>query len=278
MNLPSSDDQFEQICGYQIRFKTVIPNHAKAHIVFVHGLGEHGNRYDAIARRFNAEGFATTQFDLPGHGQSSGVRGDVTRFYQFYTIITHFKNKLEHLPNILFAHSMGGNIAFYYLLQKSTNPTLCASIGSPWIQLAFKPSNIKIVLARIAMKFVPKMIQNTGLETSGISRVSEEVRRYSQDRLIHSYISPRLFSLIQARGLKLKKRIENLHTPVFLYHGEKDVITSFKASKEISKLNKNIQFTSFKNAYHEVHNEPEKEELFSAILNFYNQQLHTYES
>tara|TARA_R110001592_G_scaffold237306_8_gene496269 strand:+ start:21415 stop:22251 length:837 start_codon:yes stop_codon:yes gene_type:complete len=273
MNLPSSDDQFEQICGYQIRFKTVIPNRAKAHIVFVHGLGEHGNRYDSIARQFNAEGFATTQFDLPGHGQSSGVRGDITRYYQFYTIINHFKNKLEHLPNILFAHSMGGNIAFNYLLQKSTNPTICASIGSPWLQLAFKPSNIKIVLARVAMKFAPKMIQNTGLETSGISRTTEEVRRYSQDRLIHSFISPRLFTLIQTKGLRLKKRIQELTTPVFLYHGEKDVITSFKASKELSSLSNKIEFTSYKEAYHEVHNEPEKDILFASILNFYNQQL-----
>jgi alpha-beta hydrolase superfamily lysophospholipase len=273
MNLPSSDDQFEQICGYQIRFKTVIPNRARAHIIFVHGLGEHGNRYDGMARKFNMEGFATTQFDLPGHGQSSGVRGDISRYYQFYTLIDHFKNKLTHLPSILFAHSMGGNIAFNYLLQKSEAPCICASIGSPWIQLTFKPSNVKILFARLAMKFAPKMIQKTNLETSGISRVAEEVRRYSQDRLIHSYISPRLFTLIQTKGLRLKKRVKNLNTPIFLYHGKLDIITSFKASKELSELSTSISFTAYQEAYHEIHNEPEKDSLFASILAFYNQQL-----
>lgn len=278
MNLQSSDDQFEQLCGYQIRYKTVIPNQAKAHIVFVHGLGEHGNRYDHFARKFNAEGFATTQFDLPGHGQSSGVRGDIDRYYQFYAILDHFKNSLIHLPNIIYAHSMGGNIAFNYLLQNSTQPSVCASIGSPWIQLAFKPSNLKIILARLAMKISPKLLQDTKLETSGISRVKEEVRRYSQDRLIHSYISPRLFTLIQTKGLRLKKRIGNLDTKVFLYHGQKDVITSFKASKEIALLSSNIEFKAYPEAYHEVHNEPEKDELFDSILKFYNQQLSLHES
>lgn len=273
MNLPSSDDQFEQICGYQIRFKTVIPSGAKAHIVFVHGLGEHGNRYDELARKFNGEGFATTQFDLPGHGQSSGVRGDISRFYQFYTIIDCLKNKLPHLPCLLFAHSMGGNIAFNYLLQNSAKPCIASSIGSPWLQLAFRPSNIKIVLARIAMRLSPKMIQNTGLETSGISRIPEEVRRYSQDRLIHSFVSPRLFTLIQTRGLRLKKRIADLTTPVLLYHGKRDVITSFKASEELSRLSKNIEFKSYPKAYHEVHNEPEKDDLYASVLHFYNQQL-----
>lgn len=273
MKLPSSDNQRDQICGYQIYNQCHIPEQAKGHIVMIHGLGEHSGRYDAVSDFFIQNGFAVSRFDLPGHGKSSGVRGDVTRYEHFYTIINHFIDKLTHLPSIIFSHSMGGNIAFNYLLQLHDRKIACASIGSPWIKLAFQPSVLKVLLSKLVRNIAPKLLQKTNLETSFISRIPEEVIRYNNDKLIHNYISPRLFTLVQTRGLRLKRKLSELETPVFLYHGKSDKVTSFSASQELSECNENIKFRAFDKAYHEVHNEPEGRELLNELLNFYTSHI-----
>ena len=55
--------------------------------------------------------------------------------------------------------------------------------------------------------------------------------------------------------------------PTLICHGKKDKLTSFYASKEFSENSgSNIKFIEFENAYHEIHNEPEKDQL---ILNIH---------
>lgn len=273
MKLPSSDSQRDQICSYQIFNQCQIPEQAKAHVIMIHGLGEHCGRYDSVADYFYENGFAVTRFDLPGHGKSSGIRGDVSRYEHFYTIIDHYVNALAHLPAIIFSHSMGGNIAFNYLLKQHDKKIVCASIGSPWIKLAFQPSVLKVIFSKIVRNIAPKLLQKTNLETSFISRIPEEVVRYNNDKLIHNYISPRLFTLVQAKGLRLKRKISDLTVPVFLYHGKADKVTSFASSSELAKLNDTIEFCAFEKAYHEVHNEPEREQLLKQIIEFYTSHI-----
>ena len=49
----------------------------KAVVLLVHGLGEHCQRYDAIASALNQAGYIVSSMDLPNHGRSDGVKGDV---------------------------------------------------------------------------------------------------------------------------------------------------------------------------------------------------------
>ena len=46
-------------------------------VVLVHGLGEHAGRYEALASRLNAWGYAVRGYDQYGHGESSGARGNL---------------------------------------------------------------------------------------------------------------------------------------------------------------------------------------------------------
>ena len=48
---------------------------ARGQVLIVHGLGEHGGRYEALAGALNAAGFAVAAHDQRGHGQSPGARG-----------------------------------------------------------------------------------------------------------------------------------------------------------------------------------------------------------
>ncbi len=46
-------------------------------IVLVHGLGEHSGRYRHWAEKFCGANIAFAAFDLRGHGQSEGRRGNI---------------------------------------------------------------------------------------------------------------------------------------------------------------------------------------------------------
>lgn len=46
---------------------------AVAAVLLVHGYGEHSGRYEPVAQRLTAAGYAATTFDLRGHGRSTGV-------------------------------------------------------------------------------------------------------------------------------------------------------------------------------------------------------------
>ena len=48
---------------------------ARGVVVLVHGLGEHIQRYQYVAEKFNAEGLVLLGFDQQGHGKSGGKRG-----------------------------------------------------------------------------------------------------------------------------------------------------------------------------------------------------------
>ena len=50
---------------------------ARASALIVHGLGEHVERYDHVARRLAARGIAVRGYDHAGHGRSEGPRGGI---------------------------------------------------------------------------------------------------------------------------------------------------------------------------------------------------------
>jgi len=58
---------------------------------------------------------------------------------------------------------------------------------------------------------------------------------------------------------------------MLVFHGEKDRLTSYDSSEElVENSGSNVKFIGFKDAYHEIHNEPEKEELLRNIFDWIN--------
>ena len=49
-------------------------------IALSHGYGDHGGRHTWFGEDMAARGYAVYAYDLRGHGQSSGTRGQIKRF------------------------------------------------------------------------------------------------------------------------------------------------------------------------------------------------------
>ncbi len=88
------------------------PEHAKAGVVFLHGVGEHSGLYHRFAHLLNAQGFRVWAIDQIGHGHTAGTLPDA---YPIRPLVENARRLLalaasenEAIPLILGGHSMGG--------------------------------------------------------------------------------------------------------------------------------------------------------------------------
>ena len=247
-------------------------NDPKAVVCMVHGHGEHVERYEHVAAAFNKAGYALIGFDHRGHGRSEGKRGHTPSYDALLDDITAFITEVNayypDLPHFVYGHSMGGNLVLNYLLRR--NPTCKGAIATgPWIKLAFEPPAIQVSLGKTMDKLFPAFILNSGLETDAISRDADVVQRYIDDPLVHDKISARLFVGMYESGLWSLDQAKNFSHPLLLMHGSADRITSAEASREFAeKAGENVTLKIWDGFYHEIHNEPEKEEVFKTIIDW----------
>jgi alpha-beta hydrolase superfamily lysophospholipase len=243
----------------------------KAVIVLVHGLGEHIQRYNQWSDRFKAEGFAFVGVDLPGHGRSGGRRGYI-KSYQLLSemidiLLKTVQNTFPGLPVYLYGHSMGGGIVLDYLIRK--NPKIQGAIvTSPWIRLSFQPARIKLLMASVLKHILPGLVQSSGLVVSDLSHNGTISDAYEKDPLVHGRISVSLFVSTMNAGEHSLKHASELKVPTLLLHGSDDRICSPQASREFASKSPMVDLKIWDGGYHELHNEPFKDEVFRFIMSW----------
>ncbi len=264
-------ENFFEYKDYKIHYQYFTGNKNNAIIILVHGLGEHLGRYESWAHKFIQYNYAVCTLDLPGHGLSSGKRGHIKKYSDFYGILDTYIQKVKldfpNAPIILYGHSMGGNIVVNYILEEKPN-VKAVILSSPWLQLAVKPPVLKFWLAEFMYKFFPSYSDSTNLNPNFISRIPEEVKRYKEDKLVHGYITPGLFVPLFFKGLKAMKAGKKIYLPTLIFHGTADMLTSAEASHYFAEENEFNTFKSFENGYHELHYDICREELFENIIDW----------
>lgn len=253
---------------------SVIPQKPTGVISLVHGIGEYSERYLHVAQFFNTHNFGFISFDLRGHGKSDGKRGLIRGYHDLMKDIELLILKTQEIcpdiPNILYGHSMGGSMVLNYVLE---NPVLPHGlvVTSPWLKLGFDPPKMLLWFGNTMKNFFPGMVLKSPLETAAISRDPEVVKKYENDPLIHNRVSLELaFSSIE-KGKSILQNGQNIRIPVLLMQGTEDRITSMEATKELAASNPSLfTFKEWEGFYHEVHNEPEKEEVLRYMLDWIN--------
>jgi alpha-beta hydrolase superfamily lysophospholipase len=241
-------------------------------IALVHGMGEHIGRYRKVAEFFTQKGIAIMAFDQRGHGKSDGSRGHISHFNQLIEgvegLIERVKLQFQNIPIFLYGHSMGGNVAINYALKRPSG-IKGLIITSPWLKLAFEPPALKLRLAKIMFNLYPSFTQSSQLNVNHLSRSGEVVKAYQKDKLVHDKISAAGFINIYNAGQYALQYAKDLKLPTLLMHGTGDKITSHIASEKFAEHSKIVTtLRLWPNAYHELHNEPEKEEVLTEIFNW----------
>jgi acylglycerol lipase len=251
-------------------------DNVRAVILMVHGLGEHIQRYTYWADLFKKEGLGFAGVDLPGHGRSEGKRGNIKSYAileeMIDILLTSCRKTFPGLPVFIYGHSLGGGIVLDYLIRK--NPKVKGAIvTSPWLRLSFEPSESKLIMASIMKTFLPGLTQPSGLNVSHISHDPTVVEKYRKDPLVHGKISVSLFSGAMDAAKYSLAHASELKVPTLILHGSDDLICSPEGSREFAVKTAMAELKIWDGGYHELHNEPFKEEVFAYIMNWINNKI-----
>ncbi len=249
---------------------------ARAVLVLVHGLGEHIQRYQHVADKLNARGIALLGFDQQGHGRSGGKRGvinsteglmeDITR------AVTLTKEMYPGLPIFLYGHSMGAVEVLYYGLNGPEIPTGIIAT-SPSLDTA-SMSAAQRALVRLLKNVLPGLAVNNGLPIDGLSRYAVSNQAYRDDPLVHPKASVRLAAFMMEAAENVMGRTSEWDVPLYLAHGSDDPICPVNGSDQFAqRLGNKVTYKRWDGLYHETHNEPEKDVVIAAMLDWVEGQL-----
>lgn len=252
----------------------------KAFIALIHGLGDHTSRFAHVGKAWTDAGYAISGFDLRGHGKSGGERGHSPSLEAYMQDIRHFFQRMDQrypaLPHFLYGHSLGGLLALAYAIQYGARLRGVMVTGAA-LRDSLQKQKAKLALVRLLALVLPKMTIPSGLDISTLSRDPEIVEAYRSDPLVHYSITLG-FGKAGLDAIDLCfARAKEFPVPLLMIHGKADRITYFSGSEEFARLVReagvDVTLKVWEELYHEVHNEPEKAEVFKFMIAWLDKHL-----
>jgi len=115
------------------------------------------------------------------------------------------------------------------------------------------------------------------LDASAISRDPAVVEKYVNDPLVHDKTSTGLGKAALAAIDLCFERAKEFKPPLLIMHGKADKIAYASGSEDFAKLasetNKDVTLKLWDGMYHEIHNEPEKAEVFKVMIEWLDKHL-----
>lgn len=241
----------------------------RAVVCLVHGVGEHSSRYEHVAEAFGKEGFVLFGFDQRGHGRSGGLRGHITSIEDFLQdidlLLEQARLRYPGLPIILYGHSLGGILVLHYSLKRK--PDIKGVIAtSSGLHTAVEEQKLKVVAAKILGSIMPTTQMPSGLDPKALSRDESVVETYINDPLVHDKLSLGFGKVMIGVTAWTLEHAGEFPLPLLLLHGKNDAIAYPSSSTEFAAaLKDRCTLVLWDGAYHELHNEPEKMEVFKTM-------------
>ena len=259
---------------FQVWQPSVTP---KAVICLVHGVGEHSSRYHDWAELFVEKNIAVLSYDQRGHGLSDGKRGVISSYEKLMDDIDfaleEVKKNFEDIPCFLYGHSMGGGEVLNHLIARKSN-YLGVISTSPWIITQEAPPKFVIPFLRTLSKIIPSVSIKTSFDAKLLSHIEKVWIKYNEDELIHHMVSFRLFIDAYDAGYRILRNPDKINKPLLLLHGTNDLITNPNASEIFSEgVADKCTRIQYDKAYHELHNEFCRLDVFVDIVNWMETQL-----
>ncbi len=237
----------------------------------VHGLGEHGGRYDNVAEALTGAGIDTWAYDHRGNGGSGGPRVYVERWPILHddleARLTTLRDANPGLPLILYGHSLGGLMACGYVLSGRDRLLPDALVlSAPALESGL--ASWKKSLAGTFTGIVPKLMIANGLPEGGLSRdPAVEARAYA-DPLCSTKSTVRWGAEAfaeQDRVVALLPTIDAMPVPTYILHGGADPIVPVGASAVFEGKGRTTRRVH-EGLRHEQHHEPEHEAVLAEVV------------
>jgi acylglycerol lipase len=228
---------------------------AKGAVVIVHGVGEHSGRYDYVAQKLNAAGYAAYAQDARGHGQSAHLPiTEVDPEQPIEDVVEFCARVHEQNPHLfLLAHSMGTLFA------------LPAATKMPSDMLS------GLVLSGVAVEPGPgavDLLTHGAVPVETLSRDEQVQKDYADDPLVWDTVPAEVMLHGANLGQLAKDAIPLIEIPVLLIHGTEDRLCSYDGANYIysALVITDKTVNGYEGLRHEILNEPEKDKVISDVV------------
>ena len=235
----------------------------------VHGLGDHGGRYERFAKGMARHGMATYAVDLRGHGKSEGQRGHVDSWSQWVddaaTFVAHVESEAggEVVP---LGHSFGGALMLSAVRAGRLPRARRFVLSSPALKLKAHVPAWKVRMAGFAAKIAPRLALDNEVDPATISRIPEVVEAYRTDRLVHSKISSRMYAEWTRAAAENLERAGEIKIPFLILAGTADPLIDPAGSAELQHRSPGVsELRMLEGRYHEPFNDLGSDEVFDLI-------------
>ena len=245
---------------------------AHAAVLLLHGIAEHGGRYEHVGRRLADSGFETVAIDHRGYGQSGGRRGHVDRWSQFTDDVQDQLAEVRSLglPTILLGHSMGGLMASRYCVDAERPQPDLLVLSGPALEAEI-PGHLRIAAPLIG-RVAPTLVIKEKGDPALLSKDPAVGEVFYADPFRVPFPTARLgWELMQAME-HAAGNIANISVPTLVMHGTDDGLVPASAS-EIFEMLPNAERILYEGLRHEIFNEAEGLEIVDTMIDWINKNL-----
>jgi lysophospholipase len=211
--------------GTPLSVRRALPDQGlpKRSLLWIHGLSEHGGRYDHVLEHWTRRGWQIVLPDHRGHGLSGGTRSDVASFVDYLRdlqIIWHANDFLDQRA-ALFGHSMGGLLAIRAVQTGLLHPAAVA-LSSPLLGVRIPVPRWKTLLGRILVCCAPRTRFKTHISPQNMTRDANFLQRRLSDPLIQRTVTARWFFAMQKALTAAHRDAAKFDRPVLALQGGED--------------------------------------------------------
>ena len=263
--------------------------------LIAHGVCEHIDRFDGVARYLAERGFAVYGEDHLGHGKTAGwddlkqigilpkkADKDIIKDMHKMRDIAVMEN--PGVPEFILGHSMGSFVAKIYSAnygEELKGAVYCGS-GDFTNYLRFAKVPFGLLVSIIGRDRQVK-VSNNMLSTGWLSRSKENRRDYLADPYITAYYTPGLmetlgFLAADSSGVHWAKKVRK-DLPILVISGTQDIVgfctVGVKmAAKALEKTgHEDVTHKWYKSYRHEILRDDCKEQVYQDVYNWTESKL-----
>ncbi len=246
---------------------TLLNRNAESWVIVTHGVGEHRGRHHYWLTE-ELKNYNVVLYDLRGHGESEGMRGDVRDFDDYLKDIDSVSDFLASEYGMkkffLFGHSMGGLITGRWLQTRKNRALYPAKtiLSAPGLGtvgvLGLITSSIPALVYK-KLTSLPSLPLGGMLDLTKLSHNPQVYKDYVSDPLnilkVHSHL---YFDLLSKAKDTFSKPLSP-RTPLMVIMGGADGVVSTDLVKNyFDKFEPKAEFVLVKDAYHELYMETDE--------------------